>query len=274
MRILFLVIILLVFSDGYSQAAEPMVHVDPGATSDFPQQAPQKGVTDFAWQLQLDHPGISVYIKSHYPQGLGTAVDAAIGENAWERFDEACSDLLSGVPETGEAKRAELAEALGKSGALPSPDEGGRDFPQFTVTTYEVFRPSPEYVSLLFKTESYTGGAHGMRNYVGSTYVLASGEEIMLSDIFPDWTAASGQVINSIADGVQAQKAPGTDAVAREADTMDVRMGRIVLTPEGMRVMYDPYELGSYAEGEFMVDIPREELVRMGANTAVWGQTK
>jgi hypothetical protein len=47
-------------------------------------------------------------------------------------------------------------------------------------------------------------------------------------------------------------------------------MDRIALTAEGLRVVYAPYEMGSYAEGEFIVDIPRAELSGLGIKTDFW----
>lgn len=238
--------------------------------NDLPQQPPVEGVSDLAWELQLKHPGFTVDIVEHYPQGICPAVDTALGEIAWSRLDASKTNILNGVKEAGNEQRKAISESLAQTGNNPAKDKSFGQFPWFSVTTYEVFKPSKDYVSVVFQNYSYSGGAHGNTSFDVKNFRISAGKPLELSSIFKDVAGTSKLLVPRIADGAQAQKQPGADPVARDAKTIDLRMERIALTAEGIRVYYAPYELGSYSEGTFIVDIPKQELVKMGADASIW----
>lgn len=233
---------------------------------ELPQQSEQSGVTDLLWQTGYSYPGGQFYILTHFPHGLGEAVDSAVARFAKEQFEETCSSFMSLAADTVEEARAAFAR-----GGQPLPEfESGVLLPYFSVFNYQLFRPSERYVSIYYMGSEYTGGAHGNRFHVVLSYDLQSGARLRIEDLFLDKDAYMPQLINRIADGIQAMKAADAEPVDRDPASIDATMDRIALTHEGIRVVYAPYEMGSYAEGDFIVDIPKEELFAMGVKRDFW----
>jgi len=235
---------------------------------DLPQQSEQTGTVDLLWQAGYKYPGGQFHVLVHFPQGLREDVDAAVARFAKTQFDEACASFLAMAADAAEAAQSEISAALAKNGELP-PEEAPSRAPYFSVTNYQVHRPSIRYASVHFMGSEYTGGAHGNRFHMVLSFDLNSGKRLGFDDLFADKNALP-KLINRIADGVQALKAAGTDPVSRAPAAIDANMDRIALTAEGLRVIYAPYEMGSYAEGEFVVDIPKAELSAMGIKADFW----
>ena len=237
---------------------------------DLPKQTAQAGVTDFTWQASYIHPGGQFHVVSHFPQGLSEQADTALSGFARNRFDETCSEFLSmAVDNAGEALE-NASKALRQTGQLPPEEKSSLNVPYFSVYTYVLLRSSPRHASVHFTGNEYSGGAHGNRFHEVLTFDLESGKLLELDDFLPDKDAVLPGLVNRIADGVQALKAGDADPVNRDPAAIDVSMERIALTPEGIRVIYGPYEMGSYAEGDFFVDIPREELIKLGIKPDFW----
>ena len=237
---------------------------------DLPKQSAQAGVADLLWQAGYRYPGGQFYVLTHFPQGLSTEVDAAVARFAKEQFDETCSSLLSMAADSAEEAQAAISGALVKNGKMPPAEETSLNVPHFSVYSYQVLRPSPRFASVYFMGNEYTGGAHGNRFHVVLSYNLASGNKLEIDELFADKAAGLPKLINRIADSVQALKSSDADPVDRDPAAIDANMDRIALTPEGIRVIYAPYEMGSYAEGEFIVDIPKAELATMGIKPDFW----
>ena len=235
----------------------------------LPQQSEQAGVVDLLWQAGYKYPGGQFHVLVHFPQGLSEGVDAAVARFAKVQFDEVCDGFLAIAVDTAEEAQSVIAAALAKNGVFPPVEAHRRSALYFSVTNYQLHRPSSRYVSLHFMSSEYTGGAHGNRSHIVLSFDLDSGKRLEFDDLFADKSALP-KLINRIADGVQALKDAGTDPVSRDPATIDANMDRIALTAEGLRVVYAPYEMGSYAEGEFIVDIPRAELSGLGIKTDFW----
>ncbi len=140
----------------------------------------------------------------------------------------------------------------------------------YSVFTYQVLRPSAAFASVHFTGHEYTGGAHANWFHVVLSYDLASGRRMEIGDLFADRAEGLPRLINRIADGIQAWKGADAEPVERDPAAIDATMDRVALTPQGIRVIYAPYEMGSFAEGEIIVDIPREELLALGVRPDFW----
>jgi len=247
-----------------------LLPVNPFAASlSLSPQGEQAGVGTLLWQAEYTYPGGQFDVFVHFPQGLSEGVDAAVAAFAKARFDDACAAFLSMAADTAGEAQSVIAAALAKNGVFPPEEEFSRSAPYFSVTNYQLHRPSPRYTSLHFMSSEYAGGAHGNRSHIVLSFDLGSGKRLEFDDLFADKNALP-KLINRIADGVQALKAAGTEPVSREPAAIDANMDRIALTAEGLRVVYAPYEMGSYAEGEFIVDIPKAELPVLGIKADFW----
>ena len=230
-------------------------------------QAPFAGVTDIAWQAYHVYPAARLTLLAHCPQGFGEGPDAILAEVAKEPFGEVLAAFLAYADEMGEEVRAETSKALTTGGPLP---ERSMSDAWYANTVYSVFRPSARYVSVLFNHHEYTGGAHGNSTYLALSFDVTTGKRLALGDVFADEQAALALLVPRIADGVQAQKDADAPPVDRDPATVDADMRRLVLVPEGARVYYAPYEMGSYSEGEFIVELGKDELINMGARAELW----
>ncbi|MDR1946276.1 MAG: DUF4163 domain-containing protein [Desulfovibrio sp.] len=211
--------------------------------------------SDFSIRSSRQYPGLSLEITVTYPQGLGKAADAAVEQAAKVIFDETVASYEKAAAE-------QVVASSGTSRELPGWE---------SVTSYTLFHPSARYASILFSTRGYSGGAHPHYLYKAFTYDLATGKELTLVDVLPVNIPAA--LAQRIVKDVLRQKKERNAAVGGTGDEknyVDLTMDRILLTPAGMRVVYAPYEMGSYAEGEYIVNIPKQELLKMGADASLW----
>jgi len=237
---------------------------------DLPQQSEQPGVADLLWQAGYKHPGGQFHVLVHFPQGLSERVDMEVAAFAKAQFDETNAVFLSMAADMAAEAQSVLSAALLKKSVFPPEEEFRWSAPYFSVVNYQVHRSSARYASIHFMGSEYTGGAHGNRFHIVLSFDLTTGVRLAFDDLFADKDAGLPRLVSRIADGVQELKVAGTEPVLRDPASIDATMERIALTSEGLRVVYAPYEMGSYAEGEFIVDIPREELVKMGIRADFW----
>ncbi|MDL2316922.1 DUF3298 and DUF4163 domain-containing protein [Desulfovibrio sp. OttesenSCG-928-A18] len=231
-------------------------------------QTAQDGVSNMRWSAQITHPGVRVYVLQNYPQGLHPTLDGEIAIRAKLLFDNACEEFLDAAETAAETALAEAAEK--DEWAEPADNEGKAASPYFGVTTYEITRPSERYATVIYKYREYSGGAHSNWTYDARSYDLYSGEELAFEDLFGDSARARPAVEERIGREIRAKKDKRGLEVVLDAETINLRMHRIALTAQGMRIIYAPYEMGSFAEGEFMVDIPSKDLIELGARPGLW----
>ncbi len=208
----------------------------------------------------------------YYPQGLGNqAVDLEIENQMKARLDE---DI----------------ELMRDDGFCDRESCGGMSCGAWEDTrTFSLYSPSADFISLLFQEYSFTGGAHGNINYENMNFNLRTGQRLTLTDFFPDpdrsvplywayvyeqWCRQSEYKYPPHYQDLQPcgrEDGPGETNNFAGARTID-DLGRLILTPTGASLILEPYESGSYASGTAVVDLPRAELLRMGASPAIWGQ--
>jgi hypothetical protein len=163
----------------------------------------------------------------------------------------------------------------------------------FNEISYEMFRPSEAYAGLLFTDLGYNGGVHGYRIFQAYNFNLETGKLLELTDLFPNpeqsleaffsiiYKDSCSEDSNHLTTphfygGVPCQAENGTvPAPPREflvkVDSLE-NLGNIVFTPEGATVNIGPHTAWSWAEGPYVLRIPKEELIKIGANPAIWGQ--
>ncbi|HEY1054416.1 MAG TPA: RsiV family protein, partial [Emticicia sp.] len=111
---------------------------------------------------------------------------------------------------------------------------------------------------------AYTGGAHGNYNTAFYNFDATNGKLLELNEIINDTLA-----LNKLAEvKFKAQET----AMAKE-NGMEFKMEdyffpankfilpqNIGITKDGLRLLYNPYEVASYARGMIILDIPWQEL--------------
>ncbi len=244
------------------------------AESGLPVPADLPGLTT----QTLDHqevsgtcPANTLTLTVQYPQGLGLpGLDQTLAGQAADRMTAQLDDLKGAMCDGEICGGAACGE-------------------WFWQREFSVYAPSAGYRTVLFSDSSYLGGAHGGLDYEARTYG-PDGRLLTLTDVFPDpaasaprywayvyaqWCAvhhtqfplhdeAGGSGGCRPGDPGQPEKAPA----AKELDDL----GRLVFTPEGATLVLGPYESGSYASGTMVLDLPKAELIKMGASPQIWGK--
>lgn len=141
-------------------------------------------------------------------------------------------------------------------------------------TAYGTTRPSPSVLSIVWKTASYTGGAHGNLEIGTTTYDMKSGTLIDLYDVFGDLDAALEEMGAFCARtltrtlGDLYDKEMLESGTAPEADNFS----SFALTPAGIRIFFQPYQVAPWAAGPQAVDIPLDALAAARPRLSLWGK--
>ena len=205
-----------------------------------------------------------------YPQGFGRpgideAVAGAITSEFEERRDEGRDQFFCGRELCGSASCGLWA----------------------MEKTFAVYNSSPRFVSVLFTEESYTGGAHGNLDFSVLNFDLENDRPMTLTDLFPspekslpaywghvyaEWCRNRG--VNfplhfKTEEKCQPEESLQTPDEFQEAGQLE-DLGRLIFTSLGATLLLGPYESGSYASGSQALDLPKEMLMEIGANPAIW----
>lgn len=125
---------------------------------------------------------------------------------------------------------------------------------------------SPEILSLREEHYSYTGGAHGNSHTECHNFWIADGEpqRVELADLFQpaaNWLPVFKQAVAQRLH-MEKQRRQGSDYQAGEPVEFDWEESppKVTFRPGGIAVYFDPYEVGSYAEGRYRVFVPFADL--------------
>lgn len=124
-------------------------------------------------------------------------------------------------------------------------------------------------IVLLGETYAFTGGAHGNTGHRALLWDRAAGRERRLAELFSDWPAAQRLIQPAACAALKAEKArrfapePVPDAWPCPP------LAEAVLVPQGrpgdgtvLRILYDPYVAGAYAEGVYDLRVEWPEGAR------------
>lgn len=143
----------------------------------------------------------------------------------------------------------ENAKAAGVNGSLPLTLESN------VHLTYT----SPDLVSGYTDFEEFDGGAHGLTGYQERNVGFRNGKPALLgrSDIFRAGLDVKKFGAAVMVPLVNAKKDKGDEPITEipEAD-----LDLYVITAYGLQWLFPPYELGSYAEGSYIVTAPWSKL--------------
>lgn len=141
-------------------------------------------------------------------------------------------------------------------------------------TTYSTTRSTPSVLSIVWKTASYTGGAHGNLEITCLNYDLRTGRRLDLADLFKDPEKAL-QLMSAWSQKELARSlGEDTDEdMIRDGVAPDLRnFANLTLTPQGLRIEFQPYQVAPWAAGPQRVDMPLAELAAAGPEVRIWPQ--
>jgi len=143
---------------------------------------------------------------------------------------------------------------------------------------YEMTFHSPSLLSLKFTDWAYTGGAHGNGSIEGVILDLEKGKVLAIEDII---AAKDMAAVNQVIYDTLSAKPEGE--VFR--DQIESRKGKFIddgqcqgctllLKPEGLEVVFQTYEVASFAEGNLEVPIPAQYISYPAVMAALAQQKK
>jgi hypothetical protein len=155
-------------------------------------------------------------------------------------------------------------------------------------TDYQALRPSAGYLSVLFSEFSDQGGANPNLVFTAINF-KPEGLLLSLEDLFSDsekslpkfWDylyekscASSGKDVlpNFYGDNIACKQAKVPDGTSFIVNVDSVAsLGNLVFSNLGATINLNAYQAFDGASGPYKLDIPKEDLIAMGANPAIWG---
>lgn len=192
--------------------------------------------------------------------------------------DEGYEELKSGLEGLAKERteqaslEAEVLLEEARAGLLLSSADGFSGYS--SESSIEVLRADDRLLSFAETSYSFTGGAHGNSGISAKTLDSKIGAELSLSDIISDKAALETYLIEKLEEeyGSQDMLFEGwEDQVRNEIkelpyepsdgelrETLNMQLD-FAVTENGLRVYFDPYEIGPWALGTVIVDVPYAE---------------
>ena len=134
----------------------------------------------------------------------------------------------------------------------------------------KVLWQTSRYLSLEMNTYSFSGGAHGMYGTLLETFDLTTGQPLALTAVIRD-TAALRPLLEKAFVADKQTEAPDVslrDLVFPEFQQLPMP-AIYCIVPEGVRFVYNPYEVASYAVGQTDILLSWQQLGTL-ADKAKW----
>ncbi|MEM8963120.1 MAG: DUF3298 domain-containing protein [Acidobacteriota bacterium] len=114
-------------------------------------------------------------------------------------------------------------------------------------------------LSLERRLWSYTGGAHGNLSLATEVYAFtpAGPRRLALADLFAADTPWQDGLIDLVYEDLRGQ---GASLLGSRDEMTLERLGTFAVEPEHLRLLFQPYEVGSWAEGSYTVTVPWSSL--------------
>lgn len=240
--------------------------------------SPWPGVIDHLLQSPADQAlgGSRAGIHINYPSFGRRGIDADI--RGWV-------EAISASFQTHLDSRAMTSAALDESAepdGFPHDDDlnseaaaRGLDAPEgFELWgSYTISRPSDAAVSVTYELWNYTSGGSGNLDIITLNYNLLNGQRLNFVDIFEkpdlalklmsDWSRE--RLSGRLGGGRGSTLYSGTQPLLDNFSS-------ITLTPEGLRINFQPWQVTSWDAGAQKVDMPLEALMEAAPLLALWGR--
>ena len=167
-----------------------------------------------------------------------------------------------------------IADAFEETFSSPGlyPDKN-RPVPELWCS-YAVSHPSDKALSITFEVWTYTGSAQGNLDVMTLNYSLISGQRLGLVDIFEDPDAAL-TIMSSWSHKELSQRLGGMrqeQMLRTGLNPVPENFASLTLTPSGLRINFQPYQVAPGMAGAQKVDIPLEELLPAHPLLLLWGK--
>lgn len=140
-------------------------------------------------------------------------------------------------------------------------------------TSYAVHAPSAKAVSVTFTVWSYmAGAAHGAVDIRTRTYAMPAGARLQLADVFGDVEKALELMSAYALADLRARLGGETDDEWLQEGTLPhaENFSNVALTPAGVHIFFQAYQVGPWVIGPQEVDVPLETLREARPRMALW----
>jgi hypothetical protein len=215
-------------------------------------------VTDHAVRRTKQHGGAVIDVSLNYPALDCAGIDADIRRRVMDIVGAFEENLADALPDGDEDRTKGEAQSFALQGS------------------YTVAQPSSAAVSLTFELWTYTGGAHGNLDIITLNYSLLTGRRLELVDLFDDPDEAL-RLMSVWSFQVLSRRLPliGESALQmlKDGTSPDAQnFSSLTLTPEGMVIQFQPYQVAPWSAGAQAVEMPSEQLSAAGPLSVIWGK--
>lgn len=140
--------------------------------------------------------------------------------------------------------------------------------------SYSISRPSDAAVSITFEIWNYAGTAQGNLDILTLNYSLITGQRLAFMDLFEKPETA----LALMSEWSRKELAPRLGASMRMRMLDDgtaplvENFSSLTLTPQGICINFQPYQVAPWAAGVQKVEMPLEALLPAGPLLALWGR--
>lgn len=140
--------------------------------------------------------------------------------------------------------------------------------------SYSVSRPSPNAVSITFELWNYTGSNHGNLDIITLNYSLLTGKRLEFVDMFEEPEVALRMMSEYARTSLEPRlgAARHTQMLKDGTEALTENFSSLTLTPGGICINFQPYQVAPWAAGIQKVEMPVEKLLPAGPFLAIWGK--
>ncbi|MDR2893193.1 MAG: DUF3298 and DUF4163 domain-containing protein [Deltaproteobacteria bacterium] len=208
-------------------------------------------------------------------QPLVAAPQAALATRSLMHKDERCSVMVN-YPQVGNSKiDAELDYWAGKTvstfvaGAASLSPKGVTRFSM--LVDYEFSESSDNFLSIVFRINTETGGPHPDPGMVAFTYDLSDGRKLDLQDLFSNSYGLLDFISAYAYENLLDKLGPEHENSIKQGTGGDpVNFSLFALRPDGLVFYFPPYQVAAYELGEQQVTIGLDKLERFKPRSGVW----
>src|SRR5262245_49139802 len=175
---------------------------------------------------------------------------AGAGDARVDKFNRAVTNLVA--PRTGEFKKT--ADEMAREEAADKQDAKSSRPPNSLNVSYEVTAADKDFISVLFTFFEYSGGAHPNTTTESFNYDLNRNAPVRLADLF----TPNSNYLKVISDYSvrELKKLDTVSSVENGAGPKIENFHSWNITPAGLKITYDPYQVGPYVAGPHEVAVP------------------
>jgi hypothetical protein len=138
---------------------------------------------------------------------------------------------------------------------------------------YETSTTLGEVISVLLLPSTYTGGAHPMTDVITMNFNSKTGQRLGYSDIFGntdgllEFLSAHAYTVFRPSLGEVWDDNPD---MAEGLDAQQELLSNFMLNPEGLTLIFPPYQIAPYSEGIQSCLVPLDKLLRFMPRPGIW----